>query len=428
MLDKPGSEPEILTVAQVPTLFPANTYDFPILRKITLSDEVDYADFPNEKPITTVFGNLVDADEGKTLPEAMLGSGDATKVFQNFKIPKPPLTYHIVPGNTPSETPEAEVYVDGRLWTKVDSFFGRGPEEHIYIVREDAAGNSWAQFGDGKTGARLTNGVNNVTAIYRMGAGAHGPLKEDTKVQALAQLKNLDKVQMPKVATGGAPPEDGENARNAAPGKVQSLGRIVSLKDFEAEAAAIPGVARASAAWQLDDNVPAVVVTVLMETGRSAEMNAVRDTVVSYNTLRGAGRTSIVVDEGKRMYVTVSLQYALQPGFRADLVEAEIRRALGVNFARSAGREDQSGLFSLRQRRFGGREYSSSIEGIAQNVQGVLWAKTTTFSGLTDADDPAGIALPLTSVLEPIVACDAGHILSLYDKHLLLTAVKARVS
>ena len=165
-----------------------------------------------------------------------------------------------------------------------------------------------------------------------------------------------------------------------------------------------------------------------METGRSAEMNAVRDTVVSYNTLRGAGRTSIVVDEGKRMYITVSLQYALQPGFRADLVEPEIRRALGVNFALPAWQEGQTGLFSLRQRRFGGREYSSSIEGVAQNVQGVLWAKTIVFSGLTDADDPAVIALPLTSVLEPIVACDAGHILSLYDTHLFLTAVKARVS
>ena len=93
---------------------------------------------------------------------------------------------------------------------------------------------------DGKTGARLTNGVNNVSVIFRLGSGAYGPLKADTKVQASAKIKNLDKIGMPMVVSGGSTPEDGENARNAAPGRVQSLGRIVSLKDFESEAAAIP--------------------------------------------------------------------------------------------------------------------------------------------------------------------------------------------
>jgi len=429
MLETPAGDPRIVTVTKVPATFDSATESFPVLRPITLSEEVTYADFPNENPVTTVFGNLADADEGKTLPEAVLGSGNATQVFQNFKIPKAPLTYHIVPENTPSETPEAEVYVDGRLWTKVDSFFGRGAEEQIYIVREDALGNSWAQFGDGKTGARLTNGVNNVTVIFRLGSGAYGPLKADTKVQASAKIKNLDKIGMPMVASGGSQPEDGENARNAAPGKVQSLGRIVSLKDFEAEAAAIPGVARAAAAWQLVDNIPEVVVTVLMETGRSGEVASVRNTLSSYNTLRGAGRTSIVVDGGKRMYVTASVQYALKPGFRADLVEPMIRTALGVNFALATGDEDQTGLFSVRRRRFGGREYASSIEGVTQNVGGVLWAKTIAFTNLTNEgdtnyiDDPEKLALPSVTTLEPIVPCGPGFILSLYDKHLLLTVV-----
>ena len=428
MLDKANSEPAILTVEQVPAFLPLDTADFPILRTIALSAEVDYADFPNEKPVTIAYGNLVDADQGKTLPEVALGNGDASKVFQNFKLPKAPLTYHIVPENTPVETPEAEIYVDGRLWKQVDSFFGRGPQERIYIIREDAAGNSWVQFGDGKAGAQLSTGTGNVRAVYRIGAQAHGPLLADTKVQAAATLKNLDKIRMPMAATGGAPPEDGENARNAAPGKVQSLGRIVSLKDFEAEAAAIPGVARCAAAWQLVENVPAVVVSVLMETGRRAEIQAVRDTLNSYNTARGAGRTAIVVDEGRRMYVAVALHYALQPGFRADLVEPEIRRALGASSGLPAGQEDQTGLFSLRQRRFGGPEYSSSIEGVAQNVDGVLWARTISFMRLADADRPESIPLPSVGPLDTIVSCDAGHILCLYDRHLSLTAIKAQGS
>ncbi len=187
MLEKTGAEPKILSVREV-----AATPDteFPQLYRITLSENVAYTDFPNEgDPVFTVFGNLVEADEGKTIPEAVLGSGDATSVFQNFKLPKAPVTYHLVAENTPPETPETEIYVGGRLWTQVDSFFGRKADEQIYIVREDTDGNSWVQFGDGKTGARLNTGTNNVTAIYRTGTGAYGPLKIDTKVQASARAE-----------------------------------------------------------------------------------------------------------------------------------------------------------------------------------------------------------------------------------------------
>jgi hypothetical protein len=141
----------------------------------------------------------------------------------------------------------------------------------------------------------------------------------------------------------------------------------------------------------------------------------------SYNDLRGAGRNPIGVIGGKRLYVTVSVQYGLNSEYRADLVEPEIRRSLGVNFGKATLEEDQTGLFSLRRRRFGGREYASSIEGYVQNVEGVMWAKASAFIALSDADDPASLLLPSTTLLQPIVACDTGHILSLYDKHLFLT-------
>ena len=421
MLEKLGDDPWILNVSSVAANPPTGTEKFRQLYEVTLSDDVAYADFPNGEPSVTVFGNIVDADEGKTLPEAPIGSGDATQVFQNFKLPKAPLTYHIVPQNTPAETPDIAIYVDGREWKQVDSLFGREDDEQIYIVREDPAGGSWAQFGDGKTGARLTTGVNNVTCVYRTGAGAYGPLKADTKVQASAKLKNLDKIGMPMEATGGSEPEDGENARNAAPGKVQSLGRIVSLKDFESEALGIAGVASASAAWRLVSNTPSVVVTVLMDTGRGSEISAVQQALTDYNFLRGAGRHPVIVEQGKRLYVAVSLDYVLKPSYRADLVEPVIRRALGVNYGGFERDEDQTGLFSMRRRRFGGSEYASSIEGHTQNVEGVLWAISKAFCALGESDDPAPLVPgALTSLDE--VPCDEGQILSLYDKHLVLNA------
>ena len=58
-----------------------------------------------------------------------------------------------------------------------------------------------------------------------------------------------------------------------------------------------------------------------------------------------------------------------------------------------------------------------------QNVEGVLWARVTAFDDLNDSDDPATIVMPATSVLQPVVACDSNFVLSLFDKHLSLTAV-----
>lgn len=421
MFKKPGEQPYLRNVSEIPFLFLLSTSRFKQLRRIRLNEPVDYDDFPNTEPKVTVFGNLADANEGKTELETPIGGGDAMQVFQNFKLPKAPLTYHLVPKNTPSETPELSVFVNGREWQQVDSFFGRGKDEHIYIVRQDADGNSWVQFGDGKTGARLPNGVDNVTALYRTGDGAFGPLKEDSKVQASAKLKNLDQIQMPMDATGGAPPEDGESARNAAPAKVQSLGRIVSLKDYEAETIAIPGVVSARAMWRLHGGVPSVAVTVLMETGRSGEIATVENTLDRYDIERGAARNPVIVEGGSRMYVAVTVEYALNPTYRADLVEPHIRRALGVNYAKPNREEDQTGLFSVRRRKFGAREYASSIEGWVQNVDGVLWAKATTFMQLSDVDDPASIEIPGTTVANNEVTCDSFHILSLYDEHLTLT-------
>ena len=216
----------------------------PPLQKLTLED------FPLETSVVLVYGNLVEANQGKTEPQAVLGNGDSRQIFQSFKLPKAPLTYFNSKSETPPEVPELQIYVSDRLWQRVSSFFGRGFNEEIYIVREDANGDSWVQFGDGKTGARLPSGLNNVVAQYRTGIGAYGELQPDTTVQG-GRLERLDAIWLPKLATGGEPPETGDNAKAAAPGKVQSLGRLVSLADFEREALAIPGVSKVTATWGL---------------------------------------------------------------------------------------------------------------------------------------------------------------------------------
>ena len=220
--------------------------EHPLLHRITINADQNPADFPNDPPYSvTVYGNVVEATQGKTVALAPLGNGDSRLTFQTFKLPKSPLTYFH--SDTPPEVPRLKVYVNNRLWKRVPSFFNRKPDEEIYIVREDPDNVSWVQFGDGKTGARVPSGVKNVTAVYRIGTGAFGKLKEKAKVQASAKLDRLDKIQMPGEALDGAQPEGGDNARIAAPGKIQSLDRLVSLEDYESEALGLAGVTKAAA-------------------------------------------------------------------------------------------------------------------------------------------------------------------------------------
>ncbi|HVO08506.1 MAG TPA: hypothetical protein VMT83_17065, partial [Burkholderiaceae bacterium] len=331
------------------------------------------------------------------------------------------LTYFLSNAVTPPQVPELEVYVNGRLWTRVASFFGRGPQEEIYIVREDADGASWIQFGDGTTGARLPSGINNVTAQYRSGSGAHGALKPGAVPSAGQRLEGLDKVRLPDVVSGGTQPEEADKAREAAPGKVQSLGRMVSLRDYETEVRTIPGVTTATAAWGLKDGVPAVLLRVLLEAGREGEFQDVRATIAHFQRCRGPDRFPVAIEQAFLRYAFLDLLYSFDARLIKADVEAQVRGALGL-----AGDDEhaRSGLFGLRQRRLGDPEYASRIEGVVQQVPGIVWCKVTAL-GLfpAAATDPAALALPAAPrPLSAKLSCGEAELLQLHPNHLTLNS------
>jgi hypothetical protein len=390
------------------------------LHRVTLATEVDYADFPqepDEASATTVYGNVVDADQGETGREAVLGSGDGRQAFQTFKLPGSPLTYHYRADTSPPQVPALEVRVAGRLWTQVDSLYEQGPDAEVYIVREDTTGDSWVQFGDGGSfGARLPSGPDNVTVTMRTGAGAYGPQKPDTRIQP-GRVERLDRVMLPGELSGGAEPEGAEVARVSAPGRIQSLGRLVSLSDYESEALAMPGVASASAVWGLLDGVPAVTVTVLMDGGREAEHAAIAAALRAAARDRGPDRFEIEVREGHFLDARLHAEVAIAAGLDEAAVLDAVATALGVQ--RPGAPRPATGMFSLAERRFGQPEQLTRVTGRIQNVAGVAWTRVAALgpaaapadaaeqvdcppdSVLRLADDPAAVTFALTAVAGP---------------------------
>ena len=411
-------------VANVVSINSTAAFDSHHLHTVTLDRDVEsYADFPHTNPIITVYGNLVDATQGKTENDVILGNGDRRQKFQTFKIPKSPLTYLNAVDEDPPQIPELEIYVNDRLWRRVPSLFDRGPKEEVFIVREDTNGDSWVQFGDGETGgARIPSGIRNVVAKYRTGIGAHGPLKTGTTVQVASRIQNLDKIQLLGVVSGGAKSESVDKARMTTPGKTQSLGRLVSLKDFESEASSVPGVTKVSARLGLEDNfVPAIILTVLMESGREKEFDQIWQILNSYNKARGMQRFRISVHQAKVRYVYLSIDFGFQANHQKEEIEKTIKESLGVGQNRTTC--SLNGLFGIYQRNFGDKEYSSRIEGTVQNVDGVIWVKVKALGVLDETYDPSTLSVPKQKQFSEVISCDNNSLLVLYIKHLELNGI-----
>lgn len=368
--------------------------DQPRFHRVQLDHEFDYTQFDADTPQVTVYGNLVDATQGKTEAQVVLGDGDARAVFQTFAVPKTPLTYLLDTTQAPPQLPELHVWVDGVEWTRADSLFGRGPKEHVYVVREDNDGKSWVQFGDGKTGARLRSGRGNVVAIYRTGDGAHGPLKAGQKPSVDKKVPGFDAAFLLEPVTGGAAPESADGARVAAPGTMQSLGRIVSVADYEAEALAIPGVLKSRAAWASVDGSPLVRVTILTESAAQADADAAADALRAAVRSRGAGRVPLLVVEGARTPVQLHLVVGYDPARRTDDVRVAILEALGAAGEEGTGVDSAHGLFSWQERQFGQGVHGSQIVGAVQNASGVRWVRLTSLSAASFS-----LVLPILSLI-----------------------------
>lgn len=391
-------------------------------------------DFDEKENRVWVYGNLVDADQGKTEAEAVLGDGDGRADFQTFALPKPDLTFLLDPGRTPAERPELEVRVDGLLWSQVDTLFMARPEDKVYIVRQEGE-DAFIQFGDGRTGARPTSGKGNVTALFRTGTGAHGPLQAGKTPQAGGRLSGLDKVFLPVPVTGGAAPESADRAREAAPGRMQSLGRMVSLADYEAECLALPGVVKARAAWGLVDGTPMLTLVVLTESEDPADLAAIAATLHAFNRCRGPARFPLEVVQGRRRWVYLKLAVGLHPAYREEDVAGAIQSALGATGVAEAegtegeGTEGAAGLFGAA-RAFGVTAHVTQVLAAAQNTPGVVWVQALASlvlpAGNPPETDPLELSLPANPPRHENLNCGSGEILALHAAHLVLQFVAAQ--
>lgn len=152
-----------------------------------------------------------------------------------------------------SEAPfvdNSEAVVAGNgAYTKVDSFLDSLSSDRHYTVTVDENSRATIVFGNGINGAIPTGVIN---TLYKVGGGVAGNVEPNAIRKALQSYTDSlgNPVQIALVtnaerASGGAPPQSIEAARQQIPRATRVLERSVAREDFEINAERVSGVARA---------------------------------------------------------------------------------------------------------------------------------------------------------------------------------------
>ncbi|HKH49996.1 MAG TPA: putative baseplate assembly protein, partial [Thermoanaerobaculia bacterium] len=365
--DIPSRPEEIPPVALA--LAPAEKDD-PVVSEVAVLDDAFYEEGRTalvlKQPLVhvydpatvTVHANVGKATHGETKRE-VLGSGDAARAFQRFRLRQKPLTYVSAP--VPSGGASTlELRVNGVLWHEAPDLLQLGPRDRAYVLRRDDGGTVTALFGDGIHGARPASGIENVEAVYRVGIGAAGSVGEDRIALLATRPLGVKSVTNPVAATGAADPEVRDDARRNAPRTVLTLDRVVSLRDFEDYARGFAGIGKAQARMLWKGGLRSVHLTVAAADGKTVQRSSelFRNLVASLEGARDPHQ-ALEVSSFEPVLFRVSARAGVDPDFRKEDVlpraEAALREA-----------------FSFAARDFGQGVALSEVMAVLQAVDGVV--------------------------------------------------------
>lgn len=306
----------------------------------------------------TFNANVARATHGETTRE-VLGSGDGAQPNQRFTLKRRSLTYLSAP--TPSGAQSAlEVRVNAVRWDEAPSLHGLNSGSKSYQVSIEDDGATHITFGDGQSGARLSSGLENVSAIYRTGLGPEGEVEARTLSLLQTRPLGIRSVTNPLPASGAAPPDDIERARAKAPLNVLTVDRLVSLRDYEHFARAFAGIRKAQAVSLWNGQTPSVHLTIAGVGGATIgkESDLYHSLLKAIRALHDPTQ-AVQIDSCERRYFNVKANVWVEPHHQAAVVFAAIRAALLQTF-------------SFEQRSFGQPVAAAEVIAVIQRVPGVI--------------------------------------------------------
>jgi hypothetical protein len=315
-----------------------------------------------DRTTTTVNANVAPANAGAAVME-LIGSGSATTPNQMFQLKQTPLTY------TQSSTPTGsattlQVSVNGARWTEVPSLYEQPPNAQVFATMNQPGGNTTILFGDGVEGATLPTGQNNLIANYAVGLGAAGNVGTASITTLVDRPVGVSGVSNPAPATGGQDAQTVDDIRACAPQRVLTLGRAVSISDYQNFAATFAGIAKASAVWIPYGATRGVFLTVAGVGGASLTGSKTLTDLVTALTTYGVPGVTVNPYSFYETLFRVAASVMYDPAYDSTAVKTAITTLL-------------YDTYSFRSRSFGQGVSGDEIAALLQTVAGVIAVNVT---------------------------------------------------
>lgn len=325
---------------------------------------------PLARDSVVVHANVALASHGESVSQ-ILGNGDASQPFQRFELKQLPLT-HRSAKNELGAAAELSVRVGDVAFRERTSLFGADPNERAYTLEQDERGRNFVVFGDGLRGVRLPTGNNNVRASYRKGLGSAGNVRADSLTQLMSRPLGLKGASNPLPAAGGTDPEPAGAAQRSMPLTTRTLGRAVSLLDYEDYARAFSGIAKASARMLSLSSGRVVALTVAAEGGGVLTPdNPLWSSLLEALRANGDPYVAVRLLSHRASTFHLGLRVKRDPDYLAETVLAAVEAALRQHYAFEARALSQP-------------VQASEVISIAQAVPGVVAVELTRLYGGTE--------------------------------------------
>ena len=398
--DEANSTPITVAAAELVMLTSAeqaiNTFDWAgrVRTRLNLSPPLAYRYVPNT---VTIYANVVKATHGESY-ENPIGSGDASRRFQSFPLPKKPLTYTAAPTTDGIES-TLEVFVDNVRWHETERLTQLGATVHGYSVQTDNDDTTTVITGDGVFGARVPTGDENVVAKLRSGIGQPGNVPAEAISQLINQPLGVREVINPRSASGGADRETRDQARRNVPIAVRALDRLVSVSDYADFSRKFAGIAKAHSNKFVQGQRSIVHVTIAGQD--DIPINPESDLLGSLQeSLRRYGDPQMPVSVGTRSLKALILEADIvrHPDYRWDDLETRLRAALTTHF-------------SFDERDLGQDVPLSEVISVMQQVEGVTYVDVNIFSYIPEfvANDEEALQKTLTQLATIVYAAQANR-------------------
>ncbi|MDR0781046.1 MAG: putative baseplate assembly protein, partial [Pseudomonadales bacterium] len=334
---------------------------------LTLATDLAYT---YKRDTLKIYGNVVKATQGSTRRE-ILGSGDGAQVFQSFTLKQPPITFVAAPTAEGAQS-TLHVYADNVEWHESSSLALLDPKTQGFITQTDDEDATRVLFGDGKHGARLPSGVQNITAMYRSGIGAGGNVEAEQITTLQSRPLGVTAVINPLRASGGADKEGRDLGRENAPLSVMPLDRLVSVQDYEDFARRFAGIAKALARRDTDGNRSVVYLTIagVDDVPIDVTSDLYRNLLEAFTAL-GDPDLPLRVDLRERKALVLSANIKILPDHRWEIVVSAVRTAL-------------LDAFGFDKRKLGQKALLSDVISVMQRVRGVAWVDIDAFGAVPE--------------------------------------------